>query len=404
MKYGFNQYEHSGMAWRQPAHVVSAIDLRPLPAQGRIGAPDGFAFAASEGPLQIVLAEGSDPREITTNSRMLDAWESTLGYRPKGATLADLLFDHLTAGADPTGDLTCPPLMPNRQTFEVLLNGRIKRQAFDHRSPAGNKMLDVRRRQYRKLRREHGESGHYRKVLGFWTRQYGIDNRAFQGSEPDERPLQPETTLTESFDTANNTTLGPDQTWIEYTQDFAGGASSVADRFQITSQQCRNQSASGLAQLARVQADLSSDDHYAQCEIENISSTNDQVGVVTRFETGGNNNNFYVHRAQQVNDMVNLTKSVNGTWTEIQNVAQTPAANGILRGSADGSTLKVLYDAAEKISETDTAITGNLRCGIFFYDPDGTAVCLDNFVASDLAASLGIPIAMRHYLRQMGVG
>jgi hypothetical protein len=112
---------------------------------------------------------------------------------------------------------------------------------------------------------------------------------------------------------------------------------------------------------------------------------------VTRFQNGGNNNNCYIHRALQVNDTVDVSKLVNGTLTQLDDAAQTPAAAGVVKGESDGSTIKTYYDAAEKVSVTDTDITGHTRCGIYGYRVGGGTPTVDDFEAADLAVAAGNP-------------
>src|SRR5687768_5035121 len=120
--------------WRLPASV-GGIDLRPLPAQALAGgAPQGRGFCVTRGAVTgDELVAAYHPADALSTTTMRDGWQGAMGYRPAGATLLDLLWDQLTAGADPSGVSGPKPLMPTTQgNLEVWLGGHslVRRERF----------------------------------------------------------------------------------------------------------------------------------------------------------------------------------------------------------------------------------------------------------------------------------
>jgi hypothetical protein len=188
--------------------------------------------------------------------------------------------------------------------------------------------------------------------------------------------------------------LGPDLTWGEFTNDFAGNASTSTSSFDIAGNTAQA-AAIGVLCLARAESDLSGDDHYAQGVLADIETdANYQLGPACRFEVGTGDNSLYFARALQVNDTLALSKLVNGTLSDIGTpISQAPANTATVKVSADGSTIKSYYNGAEKQSETDTSITGNLRCGIFGFT---SGAKIDTFEAADIAAGSSVSPDLLH--------
>ena len=139
--------------------------------------------------------------------------------------------------------------------------------------------------------------------------------------------------------------------------------------------------------IARAETDLSSVDHYSEVLLVTISGSSNQLGVVMRFEVGGGDNDFYFVRAQQVNDKIEISKLVGGVLSDIgDGSSQTPAGGDTIKGQVDGDNLKSFYNDTELDSETDTAVPGGTRCGMFGFDITSNPT-VDDFEAADLAAA-----------------
>lgn len=386
--------------WSRPDGAVAMLDTRSIPQCAQAVTPAGLAIfitpdATNLGSDYINL--GTDPLRTLTEQQKRQ-WESAFKLPQTLAAnrLRGVIWETLTLQADPIGDDRCLPLLPNRRRrFELWLAGQLadskdwSRTGFEH-AP----MIDLLKRMYRRIRQATLDgktpSDHHRKWLGFQVRKFrDYDYHNFIASDlPDEEPLEPTTTLLESFNQGDSTTLGPDQTWSEGRGDW----STVSNKAGLASRDAAAQ------MRARVTTALSGDDQYAQCEIFNVATSKYQ-GPNVRQADGANT--FYTAIAGD--GLIYLTKLVTGTQTNMTNASQTAGNGQVWKAEIDGSTLKGYVDSTEKISHTDTAIPSNLFCGISqFAVADGT---IDTWEAADLAApgGLSIPIAMHHYKQMMGV-
>lgn len=192
------------------------------------------------------------------------------------------------------------------------------------------------------------------------------------------------TTLTESFNKADAITLGPDQTWTE----FAG-----EDQWEVFSNQARLPTTAGSDNSARVDADLASADHYCQASITTlVGTTSDRyVGLITRKDATATLTYYLALRistAGQTNNW-SLYKRVAAGFTSLSTLTETePAVPYTLKGESNGSIQRLLVGGVEKLNVTDTAITGNLRCGIHGFRNAGGIISLDAWEAADLAAAV----------------
>lgn len=185
-------------------------------------------------------------------------------------------------------------------------------------------------------------------------------------------PIRGGSTITENFNKADNG-LGPDLAWTVFTGD--------PNDVGVTSNQANLQAGIG-DHHARADSDLSTDDHYAHAEY-GASHSGNTGGVLCRKDSS-TTQTFY--RWGRFTSAWELAKFVSGTETILHDTYTTaPASGDTLRVSADGSTIKGYHIGSpptERASVTDSAITGNLRCGLLFNVSTNTY--LDNFTASDL--------------------
>ena len=184
------------------------------------------------------------------------------------------------------------------------------------------------------------------------------------------------TTLTESFNKADSSTLGPDQTWTE-----VNGDSSVVSN-EVNS--VTNDGSYGSS--ARAEADLASADHYCQMAVTAIGSVSG-IGPCVRFHAAADT--FYQAEAQViVTQQLVMRKNVSASFTDLRSDAHTWSLPETVKIDVNGSTLKHYIGGTQVGSNvTDTDITGHLRCGLRGYSTGGNTVKGDNWACADLAAS-----------------
>ena len=182
-------------------------------------------------------------------------------------------------------------------------------------------------------------------------------------------------TITESFNTADSDTLGPDLSWTELVGDI-DIVSNRAHTITIGSQ-C----------VARAEGDLATANHYAQASV-NVSEElgTGSVGIITRKDSTATLT-YYLQDVSYQADLVRLYKCVGGTFTQlVADVGMTLTAGSsvMVKGTVNGSSLNILIDGVSKNTATDTAIPGNLRTGIRGNKGTSGYVNWDSFEAGDL--------------------
>ena len=384
--------------WRMPTGTLGMVDLRSLPDQGLVGpTPHGLALFVTANSTNLggdytLLGQAPRPDGLTLTPADRTAWRTAFGLpNPLGpGTLADALWETLTVQADPTGvDRPMPIDCGIDGRLELHLAGALVRsQPFRAADPEATPLIDMVQRTYRRYRQAcldgiHPPT-HYRKLLGSWVAKYRVPYRQLQPSDlPDEPPLPPETTLTESFNKADSSTLGPVQTWTEF-GDFA-----ATNSWEVVSNRARVIAASTTLSLvgesARAEAALSGSAHYAQIDIVTLTNgaANEQLGPACRFSASVVE--LYCSRLLSLISEYQILKFVGGVASQIgASFSVTPSPPDVARVQADGSTIKAFLEGVERISVTDTAITGNTRCGMFGYSSTGTGAEADSWIASDL--------------------
>lgn len=358
--------------WYLPAGVQHALDLRPLAAQAQAGgaAQARALFLTSDAvTLPNATQIASDPDETLAGQR-LTRIRTALGLDSSSSVqLSDLLFEALTAQGDDTGARVCPNLMPGRDGRLDLRVGAIARSSvLDFASPT---WTVVQRQYFRAYRQMYQESqagmrppGHYRRVLMSWIEQFGLRDTDFArfvpGDLPQEGPLPHETTITESFNKADSTTLGPDLSWTEYT-DFG----STANTFDVFSNQICAQASPPSGAHARADSDVSSSNHTATLSITACgASGNKQMGVCVRCATASGD--AYAYRLISHFAQVDVIKAVSGTVTEIGSLVNvTIGLPQSIVMDVNGSTLTGTYGGTPTHSFSDTAITSGTRGGVY---------------------------------------
>lgn len=408
MRYGLypwtwdsEQQEH-----RPPDGAVCCLDLRPLPEQAKQEQSGGWGFFAWNGggdpPSDVISLGDGDCRSLQPTTSQRDELRLRLGLsaNPQGATLVDVIGDVLGSLADPTGQARPKPLMPIAGIgYEIHLanHSRVWQLDYDPRetlaaNPKGraNKVRDVIRATIAEARRNGGPEL-AAKVLGHVLQRHGYTRQEVEEGASGKRaewarlirpadlaamggatfrPKRPATSYSESFNTADSDTLGPDLTWSE----VIGDLDVVSNRAST--------STTGFAE-ARAQHDVSSADHYAQVQIYQTStsgSANHLAAPCARFASAART--FYSFA--WFYGGLYLYKTVSGTYTIIGSAVETPAPlPATWRVDCSGSTIRGLQNGTQKVSVTDTAITGNTRGGLWAYRASGVQITMDDFIVDD---------------------
>lgn len=192
--------------------------------------------------------------------------------------------------------------------------------------------------------------------------------------------------ITESFNQADLSTLGPDLIWTEVIGDWA-----------TVSSWARSPGGTSVQACARAESSLPSVDHYSQASSRTVDALAAAGGLLVRFAAAVDN--YYRGGASPNANEVRAHKAVPGV-TLLASVSETINANQIYltRVEINGSSLRVLLDGVQKLVVTDTSITTGTRTGIGAFTGAGPTRYweFDNFQAGDLAIprSLGIPAAV----------
>jgi hypothetical protein len=183
-------------------------------------------------------------------------------------------------------------------------------------------------------------------------------------------------TQTESFNTADSDTLGPDLTWVEESGDI-DIVSNRARAIDIGDNHCR----------ARAPA-LDSANHYAQ---DVVRSTNAGgavgMGVMLRKDANTATKTYYLIDLEFASNEMRFWKCETGSFSALGAfVAATSDANTdyIVYGEVNGSAIAASLDGVPKFSTSDSAIPSNSHAGIHFAFGliDGTFE-IDSFTAGD---------------------
>lgn len=392
-----------GMSYFAPPEGArGTIDFATIPEQSVGGSDRRIGFFALEGLITDAaythLGSG-DLREMPSTQKMRDAFQSELGYLPSGDKLIDLVWDCLTSGSDPEGDERWKPLMPGTNRWlDLHLGGhsRIKSEPFEFgRHPHSNRVRDVLQRQFRQEmeRASNGKSKdkeHHRRILDYWCEKYRCED--WQQFVPADLRrhvpgrLKHATTITESFDTADSDTLGPDLSWSELAGDF-----------DIVGNRARSGAASGT-HLAQATSDLSSSDHYAQFAVYPVASSLD-CAPAARCQSGPTAYIAIVRDVDLSND-ARLFKLLTGTFTQLGTTVSHSSSDGdVVQCKADGSSITHIVNGSTVIGPvSDTGISSGLRCGIWAFEAGRGDI--DNFEAADLAAP---PAGIKYTQLERGV-
>jgi hypothetical protein len=376
----------AGRSFWSPPEGYSGLDVRPIEQQATQGGSPGiglFAGDADHSSDYDLLGVGS-MRDIKASKKMRDAIPGK--YRPKGDDLLGVIFDVLTDGADPDGVDGPKPLMPSGNIIELTFGNVRHCESFKWGDRRTGKVRDVLRRDFAAAM-DDATSGKMRdreqhlRILDATCEKYGVDDwkefvpanrvRNVKGRVPHE------TTFTDDFNKANSSVVGNLLTWTKVNNAWAN-----------TSNQANYTTVGGATNgYIRAESDLSSSDHYSQCVATNIgsASTPNGGGPTARFSSSART--FYYAFAYRDDSRLYVGKHINGTDTATSNTVITISPPQTFRVQCSGSSIKAFQDGVERVSTTDTSISGNTRGGIISYQSMAGGTFFDDFEASDLAPS-----------------
>ena len=196
--------------------------------------------------------------------------------------------------------------------------------------------------------------------------------------------------ISESFNQADNTILGPDLSWTE-----------VSGSWSTISNQAALGTTSGTAlHSARAGTTLATVDQYGQVTVVALSAsdTDSVAGAATRFAAAAST--FYTAHIRQGttgSDFARSQKQIAGSDTTIgSNTNITWASTDTIKIEANGTTIKRYYNGSVQDTVTDTAIdgvtVGGKQGGICGYNSSvANGARVDVFEAADLAVAAAAP-------------
>lgn len=326
------------------------IDLRP-PGEGH-----GWAVVATpERELDMGVYLGTDPHEV--NPALVAAFRDALGFapNPRIVTLANLLAGVLIDEARTDGTRH-RPLRPR----SALVDGRLTHRWEIY---LGNEMI--------------------------WQKDVPV--------------IAGGATISESFNKADSSTIGPNLTWVK--------------RFGTWSVESNHLHVHADTNEARVVADapLATDDHFAQIEVLNASGSDVEGGVMLRASTVSKGD-YYEVVLEPFDDTTRWQKRVSDTVTSfgIVTLNTNVASPFTIKASVTGSTLRLYYNGTLYQTLTDTSVIDIRTTGVIAAFPDpvpnSSMFDYDNFTAADissekvLSGTLGAKGALTKSLGRIFVG
>lgn len=395
----------------EPEGTVGLIDLRST-ADLQLAGTDGdrpYGFFVVNGSLNsdyTLLGGGSgDVRKLPWTAADQSAWQSLVGTQPMGDTLIDALFDHLTNQSDPLGDTPTQTMMPNvAGNLDLHLGGyslvKSQRFIYDSNRPEDRLYREKMTAHLHAQLLQHDADGlpveQMQRVVDFWTDKFRIgkgraSHKRLIPSELRERIpgiLPHQTTITESWNQSDSSTLGPDLTWTE----TLGSMETISN--EVTNEGTDNDNSS------RAEADLSSDDHYCKTTITGRGNASRYHAALCRYHASQTNTYYYADLENT--DKVRLYRRVTGSYTQLgSGVSVTVSLPDTIQVKADGNNISCIFNDVLKIGPVSdpSGITGNLRCGIRCTSTGAArSATQDSFEAADLAVGgTALPMAIHHY-------
>lgn len=345
--------------------------------------------AAAVGRDYLLLGSGrADQVQLTARQR--DAL-TVHGYRPRGATLRDAVFDMLTAGSDPVGEDRPRPLLPaNRRSLALQLGQRHTRRFDLFRDAHGDRVRAVLRHEFGRVfdAAPAQDKTVPRKLLGYWCDRFHLSKTKtdqwrqlipLRLRRDVPGPLPHETSISDDFNRADESL-------------DAGSWSEVLNDWDVDTNVAKLTAAFVLG-TARHTTALSGDDHDAQTDITHLPTSGNssiRAGACGRFSGAANTAYFACGKAVSVDNLV-IGKIVAGTVTELGTTAITYSLPDTVAMRISGSTLSGWWNGGNLTTTTDTAIASGNYAGLIAFGGGGADVNrarMDNFSAADLAPAM----------------
>ncbi len=396
MNYFVGPYLWDG-GWRRPPNAIDAIDLRNESQMGTPITQAGVGFFSSNVllPGYTLLGTG-DLRDINSTAMMKSAWQSELGYTPKGGKLVDLLYDHMTMGSDPTGIAASKAMIPDGKNIRLYFgsHGLVKSKQFSiGHSPESNQVLSVYQNDYSHIR-DSVLSGdlppdHHRKVLDYWGHEFNVkdpENLFVPANLPKETRLPHSTQISEDFNGDDQAQLGHQLTWVE------GGDGTFWSNLDNNGKALKVPSSSNWDDPSSYpNSALSGTNQKCIIEVEILTGPGPQAGPCCR--RSNTVITFYCVTWEPAEDnFMDIIKVVTGTRTFIgttTGLSPPPATPRNPELQVMGNSLKSLMNGSEVETITDVSITGNLFCGLYGRrTAAGDSLEINNWSAEDISVAV----------------
>ncbi len=407
-----------GVYWGPPNYTEAWVELTP----SRLNMP-GWGLMALSQQATVGYYLGDNLKAVMDSTRKAEV-KAALGLG-EGIVADDVLgmvIELFTRYADPTGQTRWKPIMPSvrgrRTRMELHLGSQVWDEEFDQvKHP---QVLNVWREDYRQLRDEclatqaelarvgatweqvvalrqyvwaEVKAGrkpvlslwersllpllylmppyHYRKVLDAARIKFKTPWELLSDGITSDPPGPMDTTLNEDWGCGDSDNLDCDLNWTETDGDF-----------DIESNKCAQVSSGGLDD-ARVEDVLSSDDHYAQADLNDYSAIDAFAAVATRFKS--DTRTYYMGHWYVGSNQDRIIKVTTGSESSLGTAGASGIAAHTSKLESNGSTHTYYRDTVQKVQVTNGDITGNVRSGISGYNASKVNTW-DAYVAADLAA------------------
>lgn len=385
--YSLGHFIWNGEQYALPEGALGCIDLAPPVIQGIQASTRPIAMFVSTTQLSSDYYHigNGDLRELQLHAVDRDAFQSLMGYRPQGDTLMAGLVDILTEGSDPSGEDGPKPLMPTTRGYlDIHLPGHslVYQEAFTWgHSRRTNKIKSLLQKDFERtfnlaMEGKLKDREHHLRCLDYLCEKYHLSDwrEVVPAKLVKEIPgrKRHETIIVDDFTLADGTVIGNQLTWTE-----------VNGNWTTVSNAARGGTSNNRAS-ARAEHDLSSADHYAQLAFISSTGVNARIAYnCVRFDPSAEI--YYRSTAREDGGNANIAKMISGTATTIATLSSvTISLPDTLRTEINGSTIEQFFNGVSNGAGTDTAITGNLRCGIGTNTGGSSTVTVDDFEAGDL--------------------
>jgi hypothetical protein len=336
-----------------------------LPARATPITPEGYGLFAATTAIDGAIDLGDSLTALDNKA----ACESVFGSLSANS-IRGLVLEMLTVKSDPTGQDAPKPLMPSADLRYSIIFGD---ETFDLprlENAAWLKVLATIREDYRAIRQwdlEH-DSDHYRQVLGALKRKFRVSDEGIfiPDDLPQESALEPQTTVGDTFDRADNADINASNAGKTLNGSAATWQwASVAGAAQIASNSLRNTSSSNIDVNLRAEQDLSSADQVISGTNFSTAAATNVFGFAARYSAAADT--YYRGRTTYTAGAGSAIASViAGVVTTLSTHPASSAASGeAMLFTVNGSSLVLRVTGVNVISITDTAISGYLRSGIF---------------------------------------